>query len=141
MKLTFSSINDPGSIMFPIFEGRTCLPTNESGGSCTQGGYASYAVNVSSVSQIQLLVVFARITNVRLVIKNTGHDYNGRSTGAGALSIWTHHLKDIAFKHDYQSFGYRGPAMKIGAGVQGLEVYETADKYGVSVVGGICPVS
>lgn len=127
--------------MFPIYEGRTCLPTTDPHGSCTQGGYASYAVNVSSVAHIQLSLIFARLVNVRLVIKNTGHDYNGRSTGAGALSIWTYHLKDIVFHSHYQGSGYQGPAMKVGAGAQGFEVYEAADKHGVSIVGGLCPVS
>lgn len=127
--------------MFPIFEGRTCLPMKDPQSSCTQGGFTSYAVDVFNVAHIQLSVIFARVSNVRLIIKNTGHDYNGRSTGAGALSIWTHHLKDIAFHSNYQGSDYHGPAMKIGAGVQGFEVYEAADEYGVSIVGGLCPVS
>jgi hypothetical protein len=74
------------------------------------------------------------------VVKNTGHDYNGRSTGKDALSIWTHNLKDIKYVAKYKSAYYSGPAMKIGAGVQGFELYEAADKYGVSAVSGICPV-
>lgn len=84
---------------------------------------------------------FARTLNLRLVVKNTGHDYNGRSTGKDALSIWTHHLKDIKYVADYKSVSYSGPAMKIGAGIQGFELYEAAEKYGVSAISGICPVS
>lgn len=128
-------------MMYPIFQGRTCLPTDDPEGSCTQGGFTSYAVNVSSVAHIQLSLIFARLSNVRLVVRNTGHDYNGRSTGSGALSIWTHHLKDIDFDSDYQSPEYQGPAMKVAAGVEGFEVYDAADKYGVSILGGLCPVS
>lgn len=127
--------------MFPLFSGRTCLPSLEPTGPCTQGGFSSYAVDVSNVAQIQLAVNFARAANLRLVIRNTGHDYNGRSTGAGALSIWTHHLKDIEFIPEYSSAEYKGPAMKIGAGVQGFEVYEAAHKHGVTALAGICPVS
>jgi FAD/FMN-containing dehydrogenase len=126
--------------MFPLFQGRTCLPYVNATGTCTQGGYSSYAVNVSNVAQIQLAVNFARSTNVRLIVRNTGHDYNGRSTGAGALSIWTHHLKDTKFISRFVSPGYTGPALKVGAGVQVFEVYQAADKYGVTVLGGICPV-
>jgi hypothetical protein len=55
-----------------------------------QGGYPVYVVNVTSVAQIQTSVNFAREFNVRLVVKNTGHDFSGKSLGAGALSIWTH---------------------------------------------------
>lgn len=126
--------------MFPVYEGYTCLPAVDPPGTCTQGGYSSYAVNVSNVAQVQLALNFARQTNVRLVVRNTGHDYNGRSTGAGALSVWTHHLKDITFVSDYESPDYNGPVMKVGAGVQGFDVNEAADKHGVTALGGICPV-
>ena len=117
------------------------MPTADPTGSCTQGGYASYAVNVSTVAQIQLALNFARETDIRLIVRNTGHDYNGRSTGAGALSIWMHNLKDIHYVEQYNSSDYEGAALKVGAGVQVSEVYEAADKYGVTALGGICPVS
>jgi hypothetical protein len=42
---------------------------------CTLGGLPEYAVNVSTAAQIQLAVNFARNLNIRLVIKNTGHEY------------------------------------------------------------------
>lgn len=108
-------------------------------GICKQGGYAEYAVKVSTVAQIQLAVNFARSLNLRLVVRNTGHDYNGRSVGKGALSVWTHGLKDIEYIQDFSSPTYSGPVFKIGAGVQGFELYKAADKYGVSAVSGICP--
>ena len=84
---------------------------------------------------------FARARNLRLVIKNTGHDYNGRSTGKDALSLWTHNLKDITFVKDFKSNDYQGPVLKVGAGIQGSELYAAAEKYGVSALAGICPVS
>ena len=64
--------------------------------------------------------------------------YLGKSTGDGALAIWTHYLKDIDFL-DYNSAYYTGKAIKIGAGVQGFEAYAAADKEGLNVVGGECP--
>ena len=63
--------------------------------------------------------------------------YLGKSTGAGGLSIWTHHLKGISFLN-YTSTYYRGPAVKIGAGIQDAEAYAAADKQGVVFVGGDC---
>lgn len=93
-------------MMWPLFQGRTCMPTNESTGTCTLGGYASYSINVSTVAQIQLGVNFARNLNLRLVVKNTGHDYIGKSSGAGALNIWTHNLKSIKFIENFQSDEY-----------------------------------
>jgi len=108
------------------------------------GGYPSYAVNVSNVAQIQLAVNFARNNDIRLVVKNTGHDFSGKSGGAGALSIWTHHLKDIEFIPSYMVDGdsYTGPAFKAGSGVQAWEIYEAANEKGMVVVGGegkVCP--
>ncbi|KAK7699795.1 hypothetical protein SLS64_011407 [Diaporthe eres] len=127
--------------MFPIYEGKTCLPGTDPAllANCTQGGYSLYSVNVSNVAQIQLTVNFARSQNLRLLVKNTGHDYNGRSTGSGALSLWTHNLKDIRFISNYETRDYAGPAFKAGAGVQGFELYQAADAHGVTTVSGICP--
>ncbi|KAJ4379551.1 hypothetical protein N0V86_004732 [Didymella sp. IMI 355093] len=128
--------------MNPLYYGMTC-PIPASGdaanGTCTQGGYSEYAVKIENVAQIQLAVNFARSLNLRLVIRNTGHDYNGRSVGKGALSIWTHALKEIQYVENYKSSAYSGPVFKVGAGVQGFELLQAADKYGVSAVAGICP--
>lgn len=93
-------------------------------------------MNVTNVAQIQLAVNFARNANLRLVVKNTGHDFNGKSTGAGALGIWTHHLKDIEYIENYKSSTYEGPAVKMGAGVQAYEIYEKANELGFTAVGG-----
>ncbi|KAL1960964.1 hypothetical protein VTO42DRAFT_4852 [Malbranchea cinnamomea] len=46
-------------------------------------------------SSLQSTLLAPRET--RLTIKNTGHDFSGKSAGAGSLSIWTHNLKDIEF--------------------------------------------
>lgn len=90
------------------------------------------------MEHIQLAMKFARDTNVRLVIKSTGHDFAAKSMGAGALSIWTHNLDDIVFIKDYEYGDYQGPAFKLGAGVMVYQIYEAAEKEGVSVVGGLC---
>ena len=100
------------------------------------GGYPAYAVAVKSVAQLQLAINFARTLNLRVVVKNTGHDFAGKSTGMGALSIWTHNLKDIQFLKNYKYAGYSGPAFKLGSGVQAFEIYEAANANGVTVVGG-----
>lgn len=130
---------DPTSSMWPIFQGRTCLAYDRPNGTCNLGGFPAYAVKIKTVAQIQLTLNFARNNNLRLVIKNTGHDYLGKSLGAGALSIWTHNLKDIEFIEHYKSdSGYEGKALKVGAGVTVREVYKAAHKYEITVLGGIC---
>jgi FAD/FMN-containing dehydrogenase len=125
-------------MMWPLFQGRTCMPTSDPNGTCTLGGYPSYSIKVSNVAQVQLGVNFARNLNLRLVVKNTGHDYIGKSSGAGALNIWTHNLKDIQFIKNYQNAEYSGPAFKAGAGVQGFEILEAARDNDVTVLAGIC---
>lgn len=104
---------------------------------CDMGGYSTYVVNVSSVAQIQLAVNFARNLNLRLVVKNTGHDFNGKASGKGALTIWTHWLKDKSYISSFKAAnGYVGPAIKFGSGVQVFEAYDFAKVKGVTVVGG-----
>jgi FAD/FMN-containing dehydrogenase len=124
--------------MSPLYEGRSCMPIGYNYTSvCLQGAYPTYVVNVSTVAQIQLAANFARNSNIRLVIKNTGHDFNGKASGKGALSIWTHWLKDKAYYPSFQAAnGYTGPAMKFGAGIQVFEAYEFANEEGVTVIGG-----
>ncbi|KAF2727126.1 FAD-binding domain-containing protein [Polyplosphaeria fusca] len=133
--------SDPTSIYWPVYQGRTCLAridTTEAD-SCMRGGYPEYAVNVSSARHVQLIVNFARNANIRLVIKNTGHCYLGKSTGAGSLGLWMHNLKTVEFLPQYESDGYRGKAFKLGAGVTVVEVYRAAEEHGVSMKGGISP--
>lgn len=62
----------------------------------------------------------------------------GKSTGAGGLSIWTHHLKDITINHNYTSAHYTGPVVKIEAGVQGYEAYAALHNENLVMVGGEC---
>ena len=124
--------------MLPLYEGRTCLPPGYNyTTTCDMGAYPSYVINVTNVAQIQLAVNFARNANLRLVIKNTGHDFNGKASGTGALSIWTHYLTDKEYISKFKADnGYVGPAIKVGAGIQVHEAYEFAKAKGVTVVGG-----
>lgn len=102
----------------------------------------SYIVNVTNVAQIQLAINFARNLNLRLSIKNQGHDFNSKNVGAGSVSIWTSHLNHIQYLGpDFTVGPYSGPALKIGAGVETLQVYEYADNLGLEVVGGVARVS
>ncbi|KAL4953929.1 hypothetical protein BDW69DRAFT_205502 [Aspergillus filifer] len=126
------------SIMAPFFANASCDPFQPISKPCLLGNYIFYAVNVSSASQVSKTLAFARENNIRLVIRNTGHDYQGKSTGAGGLGLWMHHLKDLEFT-THKDSDYTGPALKMGAGVQGFEAYSVADENGYQVVGGECP--
>ncbi|KAH7134114.1 isoamyl alcohol oxidase [Dactylonectria macrodidyma] len=127
------------SVMAPFFANQSCDPFQPQERPCELGNYVRYAVDASSAADIQATVNFASCNNIRLVIRNTGHDYLGRSTGAGSLAVWTHHLKDIKFIDNYSDSSYKGSAVKLGAGVQGFEIMEAARDKGLVVVGGECP--
>ncbi|KAI7778255.1 restculine oxidase precursor [Diaporthe eres] len=132
---------DPTGIDWPLLEGLSCLPPNftRPDATCTLGGLPSYVMNVTDVEKIQLAVNFARNLKLRLVVKNKGHDFNAKSTGAGALTVWTTYLQDIVYLGEEYSYGtgHIGPAFKVGAGVEAIQVYEAADALGLQVVGGI----
>lgn len=131
-------MNDSASVMSPYFANQSCDPFTARATPCTLGNYVQYAVAVQSYTDVINTISFAKSHNIRFVIRNTGHDYLGRSTGAGALSVWTHHLKNITFKNWEDSF-YKGKAVKLGAGVQGYDIMAAAKDEGVVVVGGECP--
>lgn len=135
---SYLHMDDPTEILSPSFQGLTCTPpTVYNSNGCTLGGYPAYVIKVKTVSDIQYGINFARNDGIRLVVKNTGHDFAGKSAGAGALSIWTHALKDMQFIDNYvDESGYKGPAIKAGAGVQAFELYKFANEKGVVAVAG-----
>jgi hypothetical protein len=128
----------PSSPMAPYFANMSCDPFTSPSAKCVVGSYVPYAVNASSARDFQKTLAFVQAKNLRLVIRNTGHDYYGKSTGPGALAIWTHHMRDISV-FDYRSRMYRGKAMKLGAGVMEFEAQQVAHSQGLVVVGGNCP--
>jgi FAD/FMN-containing dehydrogenase len=121
------------------FGNNSCNPFSAPETPCTIGHHVSYTINATSASDFQKAVSFAKKHNIRLVIRNTGHDYLGRSTGAHSLAIWTHYMKEISLVKQYQDPHYSGPAIKMSAGVEAHEAYAFADAHKLMVVGGNCP--
>ena len=116
----------------------SCLP--DPAQPCSSTGYPAYAVQAESAGDVQAAVNFAARTNVRLVIKSTGHDYLGRSSGAGTLSIWTHQMRGLEVnKGDSRVPEYDDgsiASVKVSAGMQWGEIYAEASKQSITVVGG-----
>ncbi|KAI1460692.1 FAD-binding domain-containing protein [Annulohypoxylon moriforme] len=129
---------NPVNVMSPYWLNNTCSPFLGSDPTCTLGNIPVYAVNVTGPNEVAAALKFAQQKNIRLSIKNTGHDYIGRSNGQGSLSLWTHNLKSFSVVN-YSSPGYTGPAVKAGAGIQFFEAYELAANAGYRVTGGFCP--
>lgn len=129
--------------MQPYWQNNTCSPFPpyagvDGSGSCTLGNLAQYAINVADASSVIAGIKFAQDKNIRLTIKNTGHDYLGRSAGAGSLALWMHNLKHIIVLN-YTNADYTGSAVRLGAGVESQEVTEALSKAGLRTVGGSCP--
>ncbi|KAF1843577.1 FAD/FMN-containing isoamyl alcohol oxidase-like protein MreA [Cucurbitaria berberidis CBS 394.84] len=136
---SYVHMDDPIEMMSPVAQGLTCsIPSLYDSKGCTRGGFPKYVVNATEPKHVQLAVNFARNTGVRLVIKNTGHDFLGKSGGKDALSVWTHWMKSIDYIEKYvdEKLGYSGPAFKAGVGVQAFEIYRAAHEKGKVVVGG-----
>ncbi|KAJ7239892.1 hypothetical protein C8J57DRAFT_1372268 [Mycena rebaudengoi] len=127
------------SMMTPFFANLSCGPFTAPGDQCIIGTYVQYAVNVSLPVHIYKTLDFIHKHNIRFVVRNTGHDYMGKSTGANALSIWTHFLRETLWIDDFESPSYRGVAVKAQAGVTAEILYEQADSRGLAIVGGECP--
>ncbi|KAK5662941.1 hypothetical protein OQA88_6353 [Cercophora sp. LCS_1] len=130
-------MSDSASIMAPFFANQSCDPFTSASKPCALGNYVRYAVAAANAQDVVKAINFAKQHSIRFVIRNTGHDYLARSTGAGALSIWTHNLKSIQFKSWNDRF-YQGTAVTVGAGVQGFEVLAAARDQGLVVVTGEC---
>ncbi len=105
------------------------------------GNYVDVAINVTGAPDMALGIAFAQSHDIRLVIKNTGHDLLGKSTGTYGLGLWTHYLTAISFEESYAGTNsdLTGAAMKMGAGAQSYAAHEAASPRGLRVVGGTSP--
>jgi len=106
----------------------------------------SYAVDCTNSLQIALTIAFSKLFNIRLVVKNTGHDILGRSEGHGGLEIWIRHFRNgITFEKTFRSStgctgsGWTGSAIKIAGAYTWGDVYAQAKANNVVVVGGGTP--
>ncbi|KAK4622346.1 FAD-linked oxidoreductase ZEB1 [Fulvia fulva] len=126
------------SLMAPFFANQSCDPFAGRSSRCIIGAYVSHAVDVRCADHVRRALASAQRHTVRIVIRNTGHDYNAKSPGAGSLGLWMHNSKDIRIA-DYEDAHYKRKAMRMGAGVQGFEAYAAAHKENLAVVGGECP--
>ncbi|EGN97606.1 hypothetical protein SERLA73DRAFT_110899 [Serpula lacrymans var. lacrymans S7.3] len=107
---------------------------------CEQGSVPVVGVDAREPSDIQAAVNFAVEHNLRLVVKNTGHDYLGRSTARGSFMIWTHNMKNITYNSSFVPEGAPATesyeAITLGAGVQWHEAYDAIQAQGRVMVGG-----
>ncbi|KAL4942287.1 hypothetical protein BDV06DRAFT_211952 [Aspergillus oleicola] len=136
----------PGAVQWENWEAwpeqnQTCHIETPFDQPCGQGRISLYSTVAKSTSDIQETVRFAKGHDLRLVIKNSGHCFLGRSTAPESLQILTNGLKDIEIIDEFVSEGApsgqsEGPAVTVAAGVSLQELYRALrDKKRVAVAG------
>ncbi|GAB1524539.1 hypothetical protein RhiTH_007693 [Rhizoctonia solani] len=135
---------------FPTYQyinSEVCAPTDNCNATtpvhnrtCDQGRIPNYSVHAETTQDVVEYVRFATRYNLRIVIKNTGHDLLGRSSGRGGFALWTHKLNGIQFNHTFTPEGCSanvdGGVITVGAGVQWGEAYKFANSVNRTIVGG-----
>lgn len=73
---TWPSLHDKSSssVMMAFWANESCDPFTPREMPCELGNYVSYSINVSSATDVAAGIGFARERNVRLVVRNTGHE-------------------------------------------------------------------
>lgn len=100
-----------------------------------------YALAAESATDLVGAVELATERGLPLVVKGTGHDYLGRSSAAGSLSVWTRPMRKVAVHERFVPAGAQGtgvPAVTVEAGTRWIEVYHALALHGRYVVGGGC---
>ena len=89
------------TFIFPNDSISACFLNATLGFPCTQGSVPPVGVDARSAGDVQAAINFTKQHNLKLVVKNTGHDYLGRSSARGGFLIWTHNMKDISYNQTF----------------------------------------
>ncbi|KAK7527899.1 uncharacterized protein IWZ02DRAFT_467720 [Phyllosticta citriasiana] len=107
---------------------------------CHQGSVSPYYIDVRKVSDIQAAFSFSRNTKTILSLKNTCHDYKGRSSAPNSLALWLTNLKPpMKLEKNFQPEGCpssAGDGITMGGGQGMRALYKFAEGNGVTVPGG-----
>ncbi|KFY78340.1 hypothetical protein V499_02483 [Pseudogymnoascus sp. VKM F-103] len=130
---------------YPIYPNGTNIAGDPDAGErgCSIGSLPPYVINATDAGHVQAALKFAMKWNLRLTVKNTGHNGAGRNVGYGALSIWTHNMKSIRVHEAFKPHT-RGSkntetghmAATLGAGVRDGELFDAVIKENLIAVGG-----
>ncbi|EIN11189.1 FAD-binding domain-containing protein [Punctularia strigosozonata HHB-11173 SS5] len=110
------------------------------GANCAQGGVSPYYIAVEEASDVQAAFSFSAAHGVPLSIKNSGHDYAGRSAKKGSLALWMRKLTSLEYNASFVPENCNGskpvPVITTGAGALFDDVYKFADAQNVTYIGG-----
>ena len=133
------------SLKNPYFIGDNPALTQTSGyQDAWQSEPSIYAVAATCTADVVAAVNFARIHNLRLVVKGGGHSYQGTSNAPDSLLIWTRKMKKIELHYNFLATGCETkqapqPAVTIEAGAMWMQTYNAVTtKGGRYVQGGGC---
>ncbi len=105
---------------------------------------SAYAVAARHAADVAAAVDFARTHRLRLVVKGTGHSYQGTSNAPDSLLVWTRAMDDIVLHDAFVPKGCAGsvaaqPAVTVGAGqIWGHTYNAVTTQAGRYVQGGGC---
>ncbi|KAJ6039271.1 uncharacterized protein N7446_014019 [Penicillium canescens] len=140
--------SNPVTVSDPLWSNSTCTPIYPNGTSisgdpdagakgCSLGYLSPYVVNATTAQQVQAILGFAKKHNIRLNIKNTGHNPE-KSSAYGSLSIWTHNMKNIRIHPSFTpakcDSAESHDAATLGAGVQDGEIIQYLAKHNMTTV-------
>jgi FAD/FMN-containing dehydrogenase len=103
---------------------------------------SAYVVEARQTSDVVAAVNFAREHNLRLVVKGTGHSYQGTSNAPDSLLVWTRRMNDVTLHDGFTPLGGEAapsPAVTAAAGAMWIDLYDAVTtKAGRYVQGGGC---
>jgi hypothetical protein len=101
---------------------------------------SAYMVAATSAADIAAAVRFARVHNLRLVVKGRGHSYLGASNAPDSLLIWTRHMDDVTVHDAFTPEGSgAAPVPAVSCGMW-MHAYKAVTvEHGRYVQGGGCP--
>jgi FAD/FMN-containing dehydrogenase len=103
-----------------------------------------YAVAARGAADVAAAVKFARMNNLRLVVKGGGHSYQGTSNAPDSLLVWTRAMNTVSLHDAFVGKGCRGtqaptPAVTVEAGAMWIDAYDAVTtQAGRYVQGGGC---
>jgi FAD/FMN-containing dehydrogenase len=103
---------------------------------------SAYVVRARGAADIAAAVDFARRHRLRLAVKGGGHSYQGTSTAADSLLIWTRSMNAVEVHAGFVPAGCATtpvPAVSLGAGAMWIDAYDAVTtKSARYVQGGGC---
>lgn len=110
---------------------------------CSLGRISAYYVDAQSASDVSATFAFVKAHGIRLVVKNTGHDYLGRSSASNTLALRMFNIKTKQFLKTFTASNCSAASGEniglIGAGIVSHEAVDFFLEEGMDVTVGACP--